>query len=59
MSDRSKRSPPDEKRPVAPDRVGNMVGTDHVGDDDSRQAPEDPIGITLPIEEGDFDAQTS
>ncbi|MBZ9650105.1 hypothetical protein K9B33_21470 [Sphingobium sp. 3R8] len=41
------------------DNIGNLVGTDHVGDDDGGQVADDPIAMKLPIEEGDFSAQPS
>lgn len=37
---------------------GNVTGLDHVGSDDASQLPDEERAITLPVEEGDFNAQS-
>ncbi|WP_340268492.1 hypothetical protein [Sphingobium mellinum] len=45
--------------PMEPDTPSeNVTGLDHVGSDDASQLPEESRAISLPIEEGDFNAQT-
>lgn len=59
MNDKDRRSISKDHEFSDADNIGNLVGTDHVGDDDSGQAVDDPIAMKLPIEEGDFSAQPS